>query len=424
VSALGEGVKVKLSTWGASDVGRVRKVNEDAFVLANELGLVAVADGMGGFQRGDVASQVACNVVKETISSKRQVIESYRRAPSNKTRTAVKEMLIAALQRACEEVYEAAVAITGEGGRMGTTMDTLLVIDTTAFIAHVGDGRIYLQRGNEIHQLTEDHSLVQEQLRDGLLTPEQAKRARFKNVITRALGVFPSVLVDALHFELDLGDRLLLCSDGMYRYVGLRELGLAISGDVGDETVTQLIDVCNSRGGRDNISGVLLLCEPESNTETVPPTRDMMEVLRKVDMFQYCTYRELIQICSIAEQRQADAGTTLFVEGDPGRECFIIVSGSVAIEKGETLLAILRPGDYFGEMSFIDEPRRSARARILEWTVFFVIDRDRYLQLMKRDSDLAVKLMWQLLQKLSRTLRVTNEMLLNDNVTIDESPPG
>ena len=124
-----------------------------------------------------------------------------------------------------------------------------------------------------------------------------------------------------------------------------------------------------------------------------------------------------------------EPGTRIFREGEPGDKAYLIIDGMVEISKqvadSETsVIAALGKGEIIGEMSFIDEPRRPARARILEWTVFFVIDRDRYLQLMKRDSDLAVKLMWQLLQKLSRTLRVTNEMLLNDNVTIDESPPG
>ena len=325
-----------------------------------------------------------------------------------------------AVQRACEEVHQAATDIAGDGGRMGCTMDVLVVINTTAFIAHVGDGRIYLLRGNEAHQLTEDHSLVQQQLREGLITAEEARRARFKNVITRALGVFPSVLVDMLQFELDRGDRLLLCTDGLYRYVGLREVGFSLSNEVGEDTVSQLVDLANQRGGRDNITVVLCAADVDSTSEIVAPTRQRMETLRKVDLFQYCTYRELIRVCALAEERVATAGTVLFYEGDPGGECFVVESGSVAVEKAGTRLALHERGGYFGEMSFVEQPRRSADARVLEDSTLLVIRRDRFLQLMRQDSDLAVKLLWQLLGRMTQLLRSTTEKLVGDGVVFED----
>ncbi len=410
---------MQILSWGASDVGQTRKVNEDAFLLVPDVGLVAVADGMGGFQRGDVASQLACNVVREHVLAHRDTVDAYRRNPNDAARGAVKAMLETGIQKACEEVYEAAIAITGEGGRIGTTFDALLVVGTTAFIAHVGDGRIYLQRGSEVHQLTEDHSLIQQQIKDGTLTQEEARKARFKNVITRALGVFPSVMVDTLHFELDLGDRLLICSDGMYRYVGLRELGFTMAGDVGDRTAGGLVELANSRGGRDNITVVLCLAAAEDEAERVPPIRERMEILRKVDLFQYCTYRELMALCEISEQRDHEAGDLLFSEGDPGRECFVVVHGAISIEKAGGRLAVMRPADYFGEMSFLDSPRRSADAVAMQASSTLVLDKDRFLQLIKQDSDLGAKLMWQLLMKLSRIVRLSNERLLAATVSLE-----
>ena len=410
---------MQITSWGATDVGRARKVNEDAYILAPELGLVAVADGMGGFQRGDVASQLACNVVREHLIANRATLDSYRAHATDGARTAVQELLVDALQRACDQVYRAAVAITGEGGRMGTTFDVVVVLGTTAFLAHVGDGRVYLQRGQEVHQLTADHSLVQERLRDGTLTPEEARKARYKNVITRALGVFPSVRVDTLQFELDVGDRLLLCSDGLHRYLGLRELGAVMAGALEDDTVTCLVDQANGRGGRDNITAVLCLAQPEDADERVPPTAERMATLRKVDLFQYCTYRELMAVCEIAQQQNVPAGAVLFVEGDAGRACYVVVSGAVRVEKAGASLAVLRPGDYFGEMSLLDDPRRSADAVVIEDATLLVLGRDRFLQLMKQDSELAAKLMWQLLQKLSRIVRLTNDRLVAETLSFD-----
>jgi len=410
---------MKVDSWGASDVGQARKVNEDAFLLEPELGLVAVADGMGGFQRGDVASQLAVNVLKETVAANRAVIELFRRSPDDGNRAAVRAMLETAFQRACEEVYDAAVAITGEGGRMGTTLDAMLLIERTAFIGHVGDGRIYLQRGKEVHQITEDHSLVAEKVREGLLTPEQAKKARFKNVITRALGVFPSVMVDTLHFELDSGDRLLICSDGLHRYLGLREIGFSLMSDISSETSSELVHIANERGGRDNITAVIsVVGELDEVDRFVPPTAQM-DSLRTCGLFQYCTYKELMQVCQIAQQKDVKAGAVLFQDGDPGKECFIIVSGRIGIEKHDMMLTSIGPSQYFGEMSFLDEPERSATARAVEDSRLLVLRKDAFLQLMKKDADLAVKLMWQLLHKLSQVIRSNNARVVADTVSMD-----
>lgn len=414
---------MQITTWGASDVGMARKVNEDALLLAPELNLVAVADGMGGFQRGDVASQLACNVVREHIAENRRAIDVFRRAPGDATRGAVKALLETALQRACEQVHQAAVAITGKGGRMGTTFDCLLVVGTTAFIGHVGDARVYLQRGADIHQLTEDHSLVQQQVREGLITREQARKARFKNVITRALGVFPSVLVDTAHFDLDVGDRIFMCSDGLYRYIGKRELGLALGGDVDETSVSQLVERANQRGGRDNITAVLCVVEPEDARERVPPTAERMEVLRRADIFQYCTYRELMALCEISTQRSVADGEPLFHEGDLGRECFVIVEGAVAIEKAGQVLARLGPSATFGIMSFLDQPQRSADAIASEPTTLLVLHRDRFLQLIRQDSELAAKIMWQLLMKLSGLVRQTNALAVAETLSLDDIDP-
>lgn len=414
---------MQLQSWAATDVGQTRKVNEDSYLLAPDLGLVAVADGMGGFQRGDVASGLACNVLKETVASHRELLDLYRRNPTEAARGSVRSMLEMAFQRACEEIHEASTAIAGEGGRMGTTLDALLVIGTTAFIAHVGDSRIYLLRGSEAHQLTEDHSLVQQQLREGLITPEEAKKARFKNVITRALGAFPSVLVDSLTFELDRGDRIVLCSDGLHRYLGHRELAFLLTSHGGDEAVQKMVDLSNQRGGRDNITVVVASADAAAADEFVLPVRAHMEVLRRVDLFQYCTYRELMSICQIAQQRSVAKGTKIFREGDVGREAWFIQSGTVGIQKNNTQLALLRPGDYFGELSFFDSPHRSADAIALEDGQFLVIDRNSFLQLMKQDSDLAAKLMWQLLQKLTRLVRASNDRIVAETITLDDLEP-
>ncbi len=409
------GATVKLTMWGATDVGRARKVNEDCFILAPDHGFVAVADGMGGYQRGDVAAQLACNVIKETITAHKHIVDLYRRSPSDAAKSAVRTVLDTAIQRACKEVYDAALAMIGKGGRMGTTMDIVLQAGSTVFIAHVGDGRIFLLRGGEVHQLTQDHTLAAQQEAEGVEPSEISGR----NVITRALGVFPNVLVDALAFDLTVGDRIVICSDGLYRYVDEAELLSELPKGGVASIVDRLIGMANQRGGRDNISVVILEAEAEGGQVDEGAKGRRMEVLRNVGLFQFCTYRELMRVCQMAEGRSAPAGAVLFEEGAHGRECFIIEQGEVLIRKRGQLLATLGPGDYFGEMSFIDVPRRSATATVTRDVDLLVIRRNQFLQLLQQDSDLAAKLMWQLLQKLSRLVRVTNRQLVKEVTSYD-----
>ncbi|MCP4808139.1 MAG: cyclic nucleotide-binding domain-containing protein [Proteobacteria bacterium] len=409
---------VDITAWAASDVGRVRKHNEDAYLIDADLGLYVVCDGMGGFKKGEVASGLACSVVRESVAAGRRTLELHAKSRGPSTTAAVSALLQNAVQRACEEIYQASTALTGDGGRMGTTLDAVLLIGNHAFTAHVGDGRIYLVRDGECHQVTEDHSLIQQQIREGLITPEQARKAKNKNVITRALGVFPSVLVDLLHMEVTPGDALVLCSDGLHGYVGAPELVGPTAETTGG--TDKLVGLANSRGGRDNITMMTLRASHAgAETPSAAGASHHIDGLRRCDLFSFCTYRELVQIAAICEHRKVAADTILFQEDDIGRECFILEEGTVEITRGGVTLVELEPPAYFGEMSFIDSPRRSATVRTTSDSTFLVLSRNDFLRLVRQDSALATKLMWRLLHHLSRMVRNTNARVLAGVTTLE-----
>lgn len=411
-----------IQTWAATDVGRARKANEDSYLDVPELGLVAVADGMGGYKRGDVASEMACRVLRESVEQGADLLAAYRADPSELRREAVMEMLETAVQQACRQIHDASLGEGGEGGRMGTTMDAVLVVGSTAFLVHVGDGRVYLWRGGELHSLTEDHTLVQQQLNEGLIDEAQARSAKNKNVITRALGVFASVLIDSLVFEVDPRDRFLLCSDGLHRYIGRRELGLLIEQHGPDAASRLFIQTANERGGRDNITAVMAqLASPQTEVGAEDDrTRQRMAVLRQVDIFQSCTYRQLLEFALRARDVEVGPGAVLFEDGQPGEEFFVVVAGNVAIEKGGTRLASLGPGHYFGELVLIDRPVRSATARSVTACRLLVIDRTSFLRLIRQDTALGAAVLMQMLRKVAQHLRLTNERLVSETITLDE----
>lgn len=403
---------MKLRSWGVTDVGQKRSHNEDFFLIDDELNLFLVADGMGGLERGDMASRLTCEVVRDYIRRERAVIDAFRDKRTPETRDELTQMIESAVVHACAEVY--AVAERTQGRGMGTTLEVLLLTSGVGFLAHVGDSRIFLFRGGQVHQLTEDHSLVQEKVRQGLLTREEARHARKRNVITRAVGVLPTVKVDTLSFEVDQGDSFLLCSDGLHQYYSDGEMLDAVNACEREDAAPTLVEQANERGGSDNITALFVEVVTSIPREFWDKSSVKMETLSQTALFRFLNYRELVAVSGISEYHSAPTGDVLFRDGDEGNCLYLLLSGRVSIIKNNVVIVTLEAGDHFGEMALLDQPRRSAHAVVEKEAAFLIISRDTFYQLMKRNSILAVKLLWNLLLNLSANLRVTSEQLVTD----------
>jgi serine/threonine protein phosphatase PrpC len=243
-----------------SDVGRVRPHNEDyvdyyippdARQLARKGSIYLVADGMGGHQAGEVASRGAVELT----------IGQYYGDTAHDVATS----LVRAFRSANQQIYDQAQADPSKGG-MGTTLVAAVIVDQKVFVANVGDSRAYLINAKSITQITEDHSWVEEQVRAGLLTPEQARRHPQRNLVTRALGSKPDVQVDLFEGEISVGDSLLMCSDGLSGRVEDQELAAIVRQYPPQEAARQLVALANERGGNDNISVLIVIAEREATT--------------------------------------------------------------------------------------------------------------------------------------------------------------
>lgn len=237
----------------ATDVGRVRSVNEDAYLVAPPV--YAIADGMGGHRGGAVAAQLAMR----TLASRAPELASA-------DREALVEA-VAAANRAILLESDADDALRG----MATTCTAALVRGGTVRIAHVGDSRAYLLRDGRLAQLTDDHSVVAQLVREGQLSPEEAAVHPGRSVIFRALGTQPDIEVDAVDVSLEADDRLLLCSDGLTGMLGNAEIA-AVLREVADTggAVEALVARANAAGGADNVTAVLVDVRSESKREIGP----------------------------------------------------------------------------------------------------------------------------------------------------------
>lgn len=234
-----------------------RDHNEDAYLATDEVGLYVVADGMGGHAAGEVASWEAVEAVHGMVRRGNATFEDYMRNPCEETVAALRRLVESAIQAATYMVFGIAEQDPNNKG-MGTTITAMCVVHNIAVLGSVGDSRAYLVRGQRTWQVTEDHTLVQLQMKAGLITAEQAKASPRGNVITRAVGPRDYVQVDTFVVPLQPGDRYLLCSDGLHGYLETQEIAPIVVGATLEESCKNFIDLANSRGGKDNITCVMV----------------------------------------------------------------------------------------------------------------------------------------------------------------------
>jgi serine/threonine protein phosphatase PrpC len=226
---------MKLVAGASSDVGRLRERNEDSFLVDDRLTLYAVADGMGGHRGGAVASSTSLEALRAAVASGDEIAQAIKRANT--------------------AVFEAASSDESLAG-MGTTLTAVVAVsETSVLIGHVGDSRAYLARGGAITQLTDDHSLVEELVREGRLTRDQAEVHPQRSIITRALGVEPDIDVDLYAVTVAAGDRILLCSDGLTTMLRDRDIEQILRTEPDPRLAAdKLVDAANAAGGEDNIT--------------------------------------------------------------------------------------------------------------------------------------------------------------------------
>ncbi|MEZ4703644.1 MAG: Stp1/IreP family PP2C-type Ser/Thr phosphatase [Bdellovibrionota bacterium] len=254
---------MKIISCGITDIGRKRQRNEDSYLVNDKLGLYIVADGMGGHAGGEFASKIAVTTVEEIIRgvdrTKSNVPDqTYLDSPEDEQIDGEEqERLRDAIARAGNMIVRRAIEEPELKG-MGTTSTVMLIRDGNAYFAHVGDSRAYCIREGQIIQITEDHSLVHEQLKSGLITEEEAKTHQLKNIITRSVGVQEEVEVDTIVWKIMQGDFYVMCSDGLSNMVDDQEILSIVKEDNLELSARDLVDTANQRGGEDNITLILL----------------------------------------------------------------------------------------------------------------------------------------------------------------------
>ncbi|HIA03587.1 MAG TPA: phosphoprotein phosphatase, partial [Myxococcales bacterium] len=324
---------MRISFGAKTDIGQQRQHNEDNFLIDRKLRLFVTCDGMGGHAGGHVASALAVNLVRDELSNHfSDAIQGYDQGDESVTAGVLLNAIETSVQRTCFSIYERGQTVPAERG-MGTTLSLVLLCGSRAFIGHVGDSRVYLIRGGNIYQLTEDHSLLNELIKAGQPPDPETMDSRIKNAVTRAVGVHPSVDVDTLDMAVLPGDRFLLCSDGLHRYGDPQTwLNKVMTADNEENAAQALIDYANEQGGADNITAALVRVKevPDGNAEA---TQLKLDTFRSLVLFRYLSYHELLKVLNLTHERLVKKGEYIFKEGDLENCTYVILKGRIQIRK-------------------------------------------------------------------------------------------
>jgi protein phosphatase len=412
------------------DVGSKRKNNEDYTLNIESMGLSIVCDGMGGHAAGEVASKMCAESLAKFFKDHQSELNALGELSNKENRKKVKVLISKAIELANQEVYQFATKNEKTQG-MGTTLAMNLVLGDYTFVAHVGDSRVYLFREGKLHQVTEDHSFVNEMVKKGIISKEKAEVHPERNRITRAIGVAPSVVPDVLGMELEDGDCYLLCSDGLSEYFSRSSFERILGQTDLSVQAKEFIAYANKKGGKDNISVSLVRCLSNNVEEGKISAQKKMDILHEVPLFKDMNYKELNQILNLATVVNTTEKKKLVTEGESSHEFYVILKGKCQVTLENKVLAELKQGDYFGEMSLIDRAPRSASVWSVGEGSFLDFSRDDLLSLIRAEPRIGIKLFWSFLHQMNYRLRKTDrravglqkkyeELAANDDNRIDE----
>ncbi len=372
-----------------SDTGH-RRNNQDSFLVADELGLYVVADGVGGNQAGDVASATATRVIHDIVSQWRKQDSSSRDRAS--------AVVHRAIETACATIHRAATEDRNLAG-MSTTVTMVLVDGDTAAMGHVGDSRLYLVREGTLEQISTDHTLAAELYREGIIAREQVERHHHAHALTRNCGTQPSVKVESLIIEVHSGDLLLLCSDGLNPALRPPEHVVDTLESATDLTsaLRQLAERAKQAGSRDNITAVVWRRDGGDPSLT----RRTVDALRSVPLLGHLSMADLSHVAEQMEPREYDAGHVILERGDHNAALYVVLDGQLRWELPTGHFAHLERGKGIGSTTLVATRRSPAQLSAQSSARVLVLTSEKFRDLVRLRPRLGNALLIALADELS-----------------------
>ncbi len=389
---------MQIDSTALSDVGLQRDHNEDACLADDVNGLYIVADGMGGAAAGEVASAIAIERVSSFFRPRLAELRTGEmQEPAFRQRLA--RLADAAIQDACQHVYQAAVQDGAKAG-MGTTLTILVLLERLAIVGHVGDSRMYLKRNDTLFPLTTDHSFVNEMVHKGALTEEEALKHPMANLLTRAVGPQAGVQSDVNVFDVYNGDTFFLCSDGVSKGVSEQTLLQTLTATQSLATsAEQIINAANDAGGDDNATVVLARVTDNVSVDISAAHEaavdDKVRALRDLPLFAGLQPTELAAVVSLAGAMELNAGDVIVNAGDFSSRFFVVARGRVMLSLHGAEVLERQQGTHFGDVEcFAGTPAMLASTAMTP-SLVLTFERAHLEDVCRRNPALGVQLLWR-----------------------------
>lgn len=387
---------MQVKAAGVSRKGR-RSENQDSFRILERLQVFAVADGMGGLESGARVSRAAMGAVESNAPTLSRLATRAARSGVAGDRRALFGSLEDLFQKTGGHLYALA---EDEGQRMGTTLTLAVVAGNQLTLGHVGDSRVYRVRGQQVDLLTSDHSVAALRYRRGTMSLEDYYDSPLRNVLYEFLGHDPEVGVDVIETDLVAGDHLVLCTDGVWDYLGNERLVALARHPDPAAAAEAFVDEALSLGSDDNCTAVVVHVQDVAESRRVFPAR----ALATSRLFQGMHRTDLRLLAPYTSVREVPAGDRILHEGDVGEELFVIARGKIEVRRKGVALTRLGPRAHFGELSLVCDTPRSASVYAIDDTELVVLDRSGLNQLAERRADLANQVLMRILDWVGRRL--------------------
>lgn len=413
---------MKFLSLSLTDKGLVRKNNEDSFLELPEIGLFAIADGMGGELCGEVASETAINSLRDFVTENRAVIDAFQMNPSAENKTQVLDMLADSLRNANAVVFKEALQ-RGIDGKMGTTLTVLLVQENTGFMVHAGDSRLYMIRNCEITQLSTDHTLIND-YRKQVGDYSGVFDEKFSGILTKAVGIQEYVEPEKLTFAILPEDKYLLCSDGLYNgldkeFPDLHPFfskpfeNIQTEKERLKEAMRSLTDTVFRNGAPDNVS-IILVSAFAVDDDEVSGTHEIVkkfDKIRSIELFRDLEYRELLAVMAHVEIRTYNKYDVISKMSAEDRELFVILDGKVSALKGSKLLKTFRSGDHIGDVTFLSGEIPTYNLFLDKTSSFLVIKKSAFDKIVAEEPIIGVKLLTRLATVLAKQTNIATGLI-------------
>jgi hypothetical protein len=324
-------------------------------------------------------------------------------------------MLEGALLEACAVIFAQGEEHEDLRG-MGTTATVVLLRGGLCYVAHVGDSRAYIIRSGTMNQLTKDHTVVMELVDQGLITIEEASKSPYGHILTRALGCQPVVIVDSLKVDVLPGDRILLCSDGVYPgLIATQGIVENYDSESSRETMPELLITESERAnGSDDMTAIEIFIESEDFCTRGAEVTLTYATLSQMTLFEEMEFSELAQIIEHTSFREVQKGETIVRQGENGRDMFVILKGAFRVERNGVVLADIEKGAHFGDLALISGQPVSADVRALSDAALLEISYSGFRSVVDRDPLIGLKLYRALASQLCEQIRILDNVYLGE----------